>query len=292
MLYDIRHLTAYDYASTVSSARCVLRLKPRDAAGQRCRAHGVAVKPQPRRRQPGVDFFGNAVESILIDAPHGALSIEARSIVEVSRPARPSSAGESVERVAAAALRERALAPDSPAHYLYASPLVAPVEAVTAYARNSLPTSRDALEGARELMARIRADFDYEPEATDVATPLTEAFAARRGVCQDFAHIMIAGLRGVGVPARYVSGYIRTIPPPGEKRLDGADATHAWVDVWCGETAGWRGLDPTNAIEAGADHIELAVGRDFSDVSPVYGVILGAGEQKLEVAVDVVPIEG
>jgi transglutaminase-like putative cysteine protease len=291
VLYDIRHLTAYDYASTVSSARCVLRLRPREVAGQTCRAHAVAVKPQPRSNQPGKDFFGNAFESILIDAPHAALSIEARSIVDVARPPGPPAAGASVESVAAAALRERALSPESPAHHLYASPLVAPVAAVTAYARESLAPGRDALEGARELMARIRADFDYEPEATDVATPLAEAFAARRGVCQDFAHIMIAGLRGLGVPARYVSGYIRTIPPPGEKRLDGADATHAWVDVWCGRTAGWRGLDPTNAIDAGNDHIELAVGRDFSDVSPVYGVILGAGEQKLTVAVDVIPIE-
>ena len=146
------------------------------------------------------------------------------------------------------------------------------------------------LDGARELAARIRTDFTYEPKSTAVSTPLEQAFEQRRGVCQDFAHIMIAGLRGLGLPASYVSGYIRTIPPPGKPRLDGADATHAWVSVWCGAELGWIGFDPTNAIDAGNDHIELAIGRDFSDVSPIYGVFLGSGAQELEVDVDVIPV--
>ncbi len=128
-------------------------------------------------------------------------------------------------------------------------------------------------------------------KVTDISTPLDEAFAQRRGVCQDFAHIMIAGLRGLGLPAAYVSGYIRTIPPPGKARLQGADATHAWVSVWCGAEIGWLGVDPTNAIDAGNDHIVLAIGRDFSDVSPIYGVFVGSGAQELEVGVDVIPVQ-
>ena len=146
------------------------------------------------------------------------------------------------------------------------------------------------LEAAAELMARIKADFKYDPEATAVSTPLREAFEKRGGVCQDFAHIMIAGLRGLGLPAFYVSGYIRTIPPPGKPRLEGADASHAWVSLWCGQEFGWRDLDPTNALFIGDDHIVVAIGRDYADVSPIDGVILASGAQKLSVRVDVIPV--
>src|SRR5262249_57426159 len=136
-----------------------------------------------------------------------------------------------------------------------------------------------------------RKAWAYAPTAPAIPTPVPEAFAARRGVCQDFAHIMIAGLRGLGLPAGYVSGYIRTIPPPGKPRLQGADATHAWVSAWCGEEIGWLGLDPTNAIDVGNDHIRVATGRDFSDVSPIYGVFVGSGAQALDVKVDVIARE-
>jgi transglutaminase-like putative cysteine protease len=141
-------------------------------------------------------------------------------------------------------------------------------------------------------MTRIKSDFRYDPTATAVSTPLTEAFTKRGGVCQDFAHIMIAGLRGLGIPARYVSGYIRTIPPPGKPRLEGADASHAWVSVWCGVEFGWLDLDPTNGIHVGNDHIVVAIGRDYADVSPIDGMIHGSGGQKLVVTVDVIPIRG
>ena len=140
-------------------------------------------------------------------------------------------------------------------------------------------------------MHRIRTQFRYDPKATVVSTPLSEAFEKRHGVCQDFAHIMISGLRGLGLPARYISGYIRTIPPPGQKRLEGADATHAWVAVWCGARDGWIGLDPTNDIMIGDDHIILAKGRDYADISPVAGIILGSKEQDVDVMVDVIPRE-
>ena len=147
-----------------------------------------------------------------------------------------------------------------------------------------------ALFGAVELMHRIRNDFKYDPKATVVSTPLEEVFEKRHGVCQDFAHVMIAGLRGLGLPAAYVSGYLRTIPPPGKPRLQGADATHAWVSLWCGEQLGWIGFDPTNDVLVENDHIVLAMGRDFSDVSPVDGIIVGSRRQKLSVKVDVLPV--
>ena len=161
---------------------------------------------------------------------------------------------------------------------------------VIAYARKSFAPLRPVLEAASELMARIRNDFDYDPDATEVSTPLAEAFRERHGVGQDFAHIMIAGLRGLGLPAAYVSGYIRTIPPPGQKRLEGSDASHAWVMLWCGPETGWIGLDPTNDLIVADDHIVTAYGRDYADVSPLDGVLVGPGSQKVGVAVDVIPV--
>ena len=167
--------------------------------------------------------------------------------------------------------------------------MVAPiVPAITAFARQSFPPGRPIVEAAAELMTRMRDEFTYDPEATTVSTPAAEAFEARHGVCQDFAHIMIAGLRGLGLPASYVSGYLRTVPPPGQPRLAGADATHAWVGLWCGER-GWIGFDPTNAVFAEDDHIVLAIGRDYSDVAPIDGIILAPGVQTLKVEVDVIP---
>jgi transglutaminase-like putative cysteine protease len=292
-LYEVRHKTTYDYAFAASTARLAFRVTPLSRAAQRLVSHRVAVTPTPRVMSNEVDFFGNRFMVARFDQPHRELIVEAISSVEVTRaPLDPERPAESWEEAVAAALDAQNLDSESPAHFIYPSPLVGLVPAVADYARVSFQVGRSALSGAAELSRRIRADFDYEPEATDVTTPLAQAFAQRRGVCQDFAHVMISGLRGLGVPARYVSGYIRTIPPEGKERLEGADATHAWVDVWCGPRTGWVGFDPTNAILAGGDHIEAALGRDFSDVSPIHGVVLGAGEQKLTVAVDVVPIPG
>jgi transglutaminase-like putative cysteine protease len=236
------------------------------------------------------DFYGNLVNIVIIDTPHKELSIEATSVVDVMRPAAPAAADQAWEAVAADALARRDLSAAAPAHFLFASERVQLPAEVTRYARVSFPPGRGIIEGSRDLMRRIKKEFAYEPEATEISTPLAQAFAQRRGVCQDFAHIMIAGLRGLGLPAAYVSGYIRTVPPPGAKRLEGADATHAWVSVWCGAANGWLGFDPTNAIDVANDHIALAVGRDFSDVSPVYGVFVGAGANELEVEVDVIPV--
>ena len=290
-IYEVRHKTTYDYAFAAATARLAFRVTPLTRPNQRLISHHVDIAPTPRTLRRDVDFFGTPFMVARFDQPHRELIVEARSRVEVSRAPLDSEApAESWEEAAAAALDTRTLGAESPAHFIYPSPLVSLVDEVAAYAQVSFQVGRSALSGAAELARRIRADFQYEPEATDVTTPLAQAFAQRRGVCQDFAHVMISGLRGLGVPARYVSGYIRTIPPEGETRLEGADATHAWVDAWCGPKTGWVGFDPTNAILAGGDHIEAALGRDFSDVSPIHGVVLGAGEQSLTVAVDVIPL--
>src|SRR5262249_59624784 len=179
----------------------------------------------------------------------------------------------------------------SPVGYVFASKLVPVLQPVTAYAAASFAPGAGILAGSADLMRRIRREFKYDSKATVISTPLDEVFAKRHGVCQDFGHVMIAGLRGLGLPAAYVSGYLRTIPPPGKPRLQGADATHAWVSLWCGADLGWIGLDPTNDLLVENDHIILGVGRDFSDVSPVDGIIVGSRKQKLNVAVDVIVVE-
>ena len=291
MIYNIRHLTAYSYDLPVASARLVLRVTPRNTdAGQRCLAHALKISPEPAATVMERDFYGNVVNVVTIDTPHKELSIEATSTVELTHQMSLPLPGQEWETVANEALTSRDLSGMAPAHFMFASPKVQLSADVTRYARDSFRPGRGILESSRDLITRIKKDFAYEPETTDISTPLSQAFAERQGVCQDFAHIMIAGLRGIGLPAAYVSGYIRTIPPRGEKRLEGADATHAWVSVWCGASGGWIGFDPTNAIESANDHIALAVGRDFSDVSPVYGVFVGSGDNDLEVEVDVIPV--
>jgi transglutaminase-like putative cysteine protease len=290
VIYKIRHLTAYTYDLPVASAKLALRVTPREERGQNCIDHYLNIVPAPMSVETEFDFYGNAVNVVIIETPHKELTIEALSTVEMTHVAAPSVPGLAWESVAADALSRRDLSGAAPAHFLFASQRVELSADVTRYARESFQPGRGILEASRDMIRRIKAEFAFESEATEISTPLAQAFAERHGVCQDFAHIMIAGLRGLGLPAAYVSGYIRTIPPPGKKRLEGADATHAWVSVWCGAEVGWVGFDPTNAIEAANDHIALAVGRDFSDVSPVYGVFVGSGANELEVEVDVIPV--
>ena len=292
MIYDIRHVTTYSYESAVSFARCSLRLEPQNGGGQELISHSVEIRPKPAERTSRRDFFGTLTESVVIEASHRNLRIDSRSRVNVARhaPARTavSPAWESVRDLAFAA---HSLGPASPVGFVFASALVPVLSPVTAYAALSFPPGSGVLAGAVDLMHRIRSGFKYDPKATVISTPLHEVFDKRHGVCQDFAHVMIAGLRGLGLPAAYVSGYLRTIPPPGKPRLQGADATHAWVSLWCGVEMGWIGFDPTNDLLVENDHIVLAVGRDFSDVSPVDGIIVGSRKQKLGVAVDVLLVE-
>jgi transglutaminase-like putative cysteine protease len=292
VIYDIRHVTTYEYESTISFARCSLRLEPLSGDGQELISHSVDIRPRPSERTSRRDFFGTLTESVVIDTQHRHLRIDSRSRVKLSRtPPERDAPSTDWEQVRDAAFEATSLGPSSPIGYVFASALVPVLQPVTDYAAASFPPERGIVAGAADLMRRIRKEFRYDPKATVISTPLAEVFDNRHGVCQDFAHVMIAGLRGLGLPAAYVSGYLRTIPPEGEKPLQGADATHAWVSLWCGETLGWIGFDPTNDLVVGNDHIILGMGRDFADVSPVDGIIVGSPKQKLGVAVDVVVVE-
>lgn len=291
MIYDIRQVTTYDYASPVAFSTHVTRLIPRDRPGQQVMAATLEVSPAPSTRDDRLDFFGNAVTRLTLEAPHEQLrlTMNARVRVDAPAPLDPSTTP-AWEKVRDMAMGSAALDPASPAHFLFSSRRVARSTAIRAYAMESFLPGRPVLEAGLDLTRRIQRDFAYDQEATDSATPPDEAFRLKRGVCQDFTHIMIAGLRGLGLPAAYVSGFLRTIAPPGAKRLEGADATHAWVSLWCGPQIGWQGLDPTNGMRTGTDHVVLALGRDYADVSPTDGIVIAAGDHDLTVAVDVVPV--
>jgi transglutaminase-like putative cysteine protease len=290
LIYNVRHRTTYRYSQPVTFARCVLRLTPRATAAQIVLDTALSITPRPARTRRHLGPFGEQVVTVSVEAAHTELTIEARSRVEVNRPA-PFLPFDHLgwEAVREQAFASSALDQEAPANFLYptaAAPVLAPI---TSFGLESFIAGRPIVEAASELMGRIKREFVYDPDATGVSTPVASAFEARRGVCQDFTHIMIAALRGIGLPAAYVTGYLRTIPPPGKPRLEGADATHAWVWLWCGLELGWIGFDPTNDQVVAGDHIMLAVGRDSADTAPIDGVILGAGEQKLKVAVDVTP---
>lgn len=291
MIYDIRQTTTYTYASTVAYARHVLRLTPINRTGQRIHAAALDIEPRPVERREGSDFFGNHLTWIGLAEPHERLTIKVAARVMVEPRTEPSPlATPPWDGLRDAVFMTSDLGPTSPAHFLFASRLVPLDPQIRDYARLSFPPARPVLDGAIDLMRRIKADFVYQVGATTVETTPAMAFALRRGVCQDFAHIMISALRGIGLPAAYVSGYLRTVPKPGTPRLEGADAMHAWVLVWCGPEVGWRGLDPTNAILAGDDHIVLAIGCDYADVAPIDGIVVVSGSQQLAVSVSVMPV--
>jgi transglutaminase-like putative cysteine protease len=289
--YDILHETHYRYESPVVLSQQLLHLTPRVVEFQRLEAHAIDVQPAPSETATRDDYFGNPVRQFMLAAPHSALTVRAQSRIEVLARAAPPPAGPWE------ALRDRirdhpraggAGALLEPMQFLYESPHVEFFRDLAAYAEPSFTPGRDLVEAALDLARRIHAEFKFDPKATSVSTPLREVLARRRGVCQDFAHFMAGGLRMLGLPARYVSGYILTTPPPGKPRLVGADASHAWISVWTG--AGWLDLDPTNNMRVGDQHIALGWGRDFSDVTPMRGVILGGGDQELAVRVTVTPL--
>jgi transglutaminase-like putative cysteine protease len=285
MRYRVLHETVYRYESPVVLSQQLLHLTPRVLDFQSLEDHRVTIEPVPGEAASRHDYFGNPVTQILIAAPHPALTVRSDSTVSVSERPAPSGAGPWDT------LRDGLRGPApllEPLQFLFESPHVECFRDLAAYAEPSFAPGRDALEAALDLTRRIHADFTFDPKATSISTPLREVLARRRGVCQDFAHFMIGCLRTLGLPARYVSGYILTSPPPGKPRLVGADASHAWVSVWCGP-AGWVDLDPTNNVRVGDEHVTLAWGRDFSDVTPMRGVILGGGDQELEVRVTVTP---
>ena len=288
MRYDLLHETHYSYESPVVLSQQLLHLTPRVVEGQRLDAHAIDVEPTPSESATRDDYFGNPVRQFMLAAPHSALTVRARSTVEVLPRVAPAPAGPWD------ALRDRLRAegtgaPLEPMEFLYESPHVEFSRDLAAYAEPSFTPGRELVDAALDLMRRIHAEFKFDPKATSVSTPLREVLAKRRGVCQDFAHFMAGCLRMLGLPARYLSGYILTTPPPGKPRLVGADASHAWISLWTG--GGWLDLDPTNNMRVGDQHIALGWGRDFSDVTPMRGVILGGGEQTLAVRVTVTPLQ-
>jgi transglutaminase-like putative cysteine protease len=290
MIYDVRQTTSYAYGSKVAYARHVLRLMPGERPGRRVHAAALDIEPKPASRHDGRDFFGNHLTFIDIRKSHDTLVIRlaARLAAETAPAAMPASPPWEDVRDAAATTTD--MGSSSPVHVLFASRQVTLDPDIRDYARASFPSGRPVLDGVVDLMHRIKADFAYEIGVTTVSTLPAKTFAQRRGVCQDFAHVMIAGLRGLGLPAAYVSGYLRTAPPDGAPRLEGSDAMHAWVSAWCGGEVGWLGFDPTNDLVAGDDHIVLAVGRDYADVAPIDGVVFASGSHHLDVAVSVIPV--
>jgi transglutaminase-like putative cysteine protease len=292
MIYDVRQTNTYVYETPVTRARRVLRQLPVARPGQHVTVASLDINPVPASRRDATDFFRNWTTVIEIEEPHEQLTVKLSARVAVA-PAAVLGADASPpwEDIRADACASTGVGPESPVHFVHPSRMVSLDPAIRDYARVSFPPGRPVLAGAVDLMERIKHDFVYDSGATTVTTPPSAAFRLRHGVCQDFAHVMIAGLRGLGLPAGYVSGFLRTVPPPGTARLAGVDATHAWVMVWCGTEAGWRGLDPTNALIAGEDHVVLAVGRDYADVALIDGVMRASGGQQIITAVDVIPIE-
>jgi len=289
MLYDIRLHLHYDYAHAAGGGRHQVRVMPLTiGATQRVVAASLSFSPGPAERSDFNDFFGNSVTAIAFREAHDTLDIRMSARVSVARPEPGLDVSPDIPRLREEIGLVRSLAPSSPHHFLAASDHAGIDADITAYARESAAGSTFAT--AMDLCRRIQRDFTYDGDATTVQTRASDAFALRRGVCQDFSHIMIAGLRGLGIPAGYVSGFLRTIPPKGKPRLEGADAMHAWVKVWCGRDAGWQEFDPTNGMRASNDHITVAYGRDYSDVAPIVGVLKTTGGQVAEQAVDVIPV--
>lgn len=290
MIYRIAYTVTYSYTAPVPFGQHLLRVEPGTRVGQRVVDRRTRIAPAPTDLTGRIDFFGNRQAAMTVATPHDTLLIEMTAAVEVARPPWPEEAGPAWETVRAAALQSRDVGPEAPAHFLFPSRRIDLTDPVAEYAAKSFPPGRPILDAVRDLATRVHGDFDYQPGATDAGTLASAAFDARAGVCQDFAQVMIAGLRGLGLPAAYVSGFLRTLPPPGQPRLVGADATHAWVDVWAGPRIGWLGIDPTNATRVANDHIVLGIGRDYADVAPVDGVIVTAGLNDVTVSVDVAPV--
>lgn len=291
MIYKLSHTTTYAYAEPVTLSHHVVRLRPRDLPGQTCLEHTLTFDPLPKQAERYLDYFGNCVGFAAIQSSHARLSIKAVSKVARNKTPMPdrkeTPTWEQVREFSRGSQFGAAL---EASEYLFDSPMIKLEDAFTAYAAKSFPKGRPVLDAVLDLTERINEDFSFDPEATNVATPVSEVLKNRRGVCQDFAQLQIACLRSLGLPARYVSGYIETLPPPGKEKLVGADASHAWTSFYC-HGLGWIDVDPTNNLLVGTRHVTLGWGRDYSDVSPVRGVILGSGKHSLHVSVDLRPVE-
>jgi transglutaminase-like putative cysteine protease len=282
--FTVRHETSYGYRVPVDIGLHLLRLTPLDVAGQHPVSQTLTITPQPARMEAFRDCFGNAVHYVCVETMHDEFFVTLDAQVDVARPS-VSGDGPAWEDIREAMRADGFPVPPDVAEFVCASPLAFPEEIATAYVLESFKSGRAIIAALRDLTARIHHDFAYTPNLTNVSTRVAEVISLRQGVCQDFAHLMIAGLRGLGLPARYVSGYVYTRSGEGETARPGSDASHAWVSAWCGEGLGWVEFDPTNNLLVEDEHIVLAYGRDFLDATPLRGVILGGGNHSLKVAV-------
>jgi transglutaminase-like putative cysteine protease len=285
MRYRVRHTTAYSYRKPVDLASHMLHLSPRALPHQTIASADLQSIPAPVRSTEAVDHFGNQVTWLFLDMPHAHFEVTMDALVDVAFPAPPAPAATPPWEDVVAAARAGG-AHWQASEFAFESPMVPLDPGAGAYAAQSFPPGRPILAGVRDLTTRIRREFAFRAGVTTISTPVSKVMQLRAGVCQDFTHVMISGLRGLGLPARYVSGYIRTKPPPGQVRRRGADQSHAWVGAWMGPEHGWVDFDPTNDLIVSDEHVVLGWGRDFGDVSPLRGVILGGGKHSLKVSVD------
>jgi len=292
--YQIFHDTHYHYDSPVSLAQQLAHLWPRACTWQRCTAQALLISPEPTTRRDELDVFGNPLTRLAFERPHDELLVNAQLTVEVlGRPVLDFNQSPAWEETRnALTYSSQPLSPQllEACRYRFESPYVHLKRNFVDFSESCFPPGRPLLLGVQALMEKIFSEFTFDAEATQVATPLVEVLERRRGVCQDFAHLMLACVRSRGLAARYISGYLLTQPPPGQPRMIGADASHAWVSVFC-PVLGWVDFDPTNNVQPALEHITLAWGRDFSDVSPLRGVILGGGNHDPEVRVTVMPLD-
>lgn len=293
MRYKVHHRTSYGYSEPVSLSHNLAHLRPLSDERQKLRSFSLRIHPEPREVSGHMDVFGNHVHFVQVQEGHREFVVDCESELEVLAPRWPEAFATTAWETVATRIGHRPSGEDAlVAGFRHASPFAPILEPCRELALASFIPERPILEAALDLTRRIPKDFQYSPHATAVTTPVAEVLRTRRGVCQDFAHLMLCCLRALGLPARYVSGYLETSPPPGKARLVGADASHAWVQLWV-PGFGWVDLDPTNGLAPRERHIRLAVGRDFGDVSPLKGLLLGGGTQAVQVSVDVVPlIEG
>ncbi len=292
MRYNIGLKISYDYASPVSSARHHLRLMPQHLPDeQRLVSALLTIDPPPEERIDRIDFFGNPMVEVIHTTPHDALVFSVTARVDRIGQGQAAPAEISMQDLRAQLGDLRSLGARSPHHFSAASTRIARLPMWREYAREVVTGGLSVRACVEALGLALHRDMRFDPEATTVATPPEDAFARREGVCQDYSQIMIGCLRALGIPAGYVSGYLRTEPPEGQPRLEGADAMHAWVCAWCGVEAGWIEYDPTNATFVGTDHVVIARGRDYADASPVIGSVRVSGETRTAQAVDVIPLD-
>ncbi|MGH1351998.1 MAG: transglutaminase family protein [Methyloligellaceae bacterium] len=289
MKYKIDHKTIYKYVAPVVQSHHILHLSPRDVSHQVISGHSLIIDPAPASRKDFIDYNGNPVSLVTIEQEHSSLQFYSHSEIDLAVNNIDVSA--QTTGWEEAVLEARLSGALDILQYSCISRHTQPDEDIQNYALKSFTAGRPVLEGALELTQRIFSEFTFDNTATDVSTPISEVMKMKRGVCQDFAHLQAACLRVLGIPSRYVSGYILTHPPEGMKKLAGTDASHAWVSAWCGKEFGWVDFDPTNNMIPYDEHITFAYGMDFDDVSPVSGVLIGGGDHTVSVAVDVIPVE-